>query len=59
MASAEYYTIKYKSNLDRMLAGSGSVPATGWMPVGEKFRTIAQGVNKQVSLTCSKYLIQN
>jgi len=23
------------------------VPATGWMPVGEKFRTIAQGVSKQ------------
>ena len=24
------------------------MPATGWMPVGEKFRTIAQGVSKQV-----------
>jgi len=32
-----------------MLAGSGSVPATGWMPVGEKFKTIAQGVSKQVA----------
>jgi len=42
------YTIKYKCDHDRMLLGSGSVPATGWMPVGEKFRTIAQGVSKQV-----------
>ena len=44
----------YKSDCNRMLAGSGSVPATGWMSVGEKFRAIAQ--SKQVFLTCSKYL---
>ena len=32
-AVAIQYTIKYKSDRDRMLAGSRSVPATGWMPV--------------------------
>jgi len=36
----------YKSDRNRMLVGSGSVPATGWMPVGEKFRAIAR--SKQV-----------
>jgi len=40
---------KYKSNHDRMLVGSGSVPATGWMPVGEQLRIIAQAVSKQVA----------
>ena len=59
VASTEYYTIKYRSNRNRMLAGSGSMPATGWMPVGEKFGTIAQGMSKHAFLTCSKYLIQN
>ena len=29
--------IKYKSGHDKMLVGSGSVPSTGWMPVGKKF----------------------
>ena len=32
-------------------SGSGWVPATGWMPVGYKFQTIAQGVSKQVVAT--------
>jgi len=49
VASTYYYTIKYKSDHDRMLAGSRSVPTTGWMPVDEKFKTIAHGVSKQVA----------
>ena len=49
----------HKSDRDRMLVGSGSVPATGWMPVGEKLRTTGQGVSKQVFLTFSKYSTKN
>ena len=49
VASTYYYTIKYKFDCDRMLEGSVSVPTTGWMSVGEKFRTIAQEVNKEVA----------
>ena len=40
---------KSKFGQGLLVAGSGSVPATGWMPVGEKFKTIAQGVSKQVA----------
>jgi len=29
----QVHSIKYKSDRDRMLVGSGSLPATGWMPV--------------------------
>jgi len=45
---------KHKSDRDRMLAGSGSVPATGWIPVGEQFSTIAQAVIKQVFKVVNK-----
>jgi len=48
---------KHKSERDKMLVGSGSVPATGWMPVGEKFRTIAQGVSKQVAAMVERELL--
>ena len=53
-----YITIKYKSDHDRMLVGSGSVPTRGWMPVGEKLRTIAQGVSEQVAAMVERESLQ-
>jgi len=40
-----------------MLVGTGSVPATGWMPMGEKFRIIDQGVSKEVAAMVEQELL--